>query len=124
MSDDKKEQTKNARNIVETTMVIGLQDVPVIKKFFEHFDLKMPSALKKAISSFEANQNLVTQKRLVTEVYSAISGPNSIDKLDEMFKPVVEEGKEIAYDLQFNEEMDSMLNRPTQASDPEEPSDS
>ncbi len=98
-----------ARDIVDREMVIGPDDIEPVKKFFDHFSIEMPEELKKSMGEFKNNPNLKTQKRFVIEVNRAISGENSIESLDEMFKPIVECAKETAYDLEFNDEIGELL---------------
>lgn len=106
---DSNEVVAVAKDIVEREMVIGPQDTEVVKKFFEHFNMTMPKELRKSMEEFEKDPNLTTQKKFVIEVNRAISGDQSIDALDEMFKPIVECAREAAYDLEFNDEVKDML---------------
>lgn len=129
MSEDAKtakEQAAICRDIVTKKMVIEPKDTEVVEKFFEHFNLDMPKALKSSLKEFKKNPCIDTQKRFVLEVNRAISGEHSIDSLDEMFKPIVEFAKESVYELEFNDAVEETfgVNPEAQASDSEEPSDS
>ncbi len=125
---DQKDVVVVARDIVEREMVIGPNDTEAVVKFFDHFGITMPKTLKKSIEEFKKDPNLDTQKKLVLEVNRAITGENSIDKLDEMFKDIVEDAERTAYELDFNDQVEDMLDEVTpqesQASGSEEPSDS
>ena len=123
---DPKDVVSVAKDIVDREMVIGPNDTQAVEKFFDHFGLKMPKELKKSMDEFRKDPNLKTQKRFVIEVNRAISGKHSIDSLDEMFKPVVEHAKETAYELEFSDEINEMLEEDSipqvsRASDSEEP---
>jgi hypothetical protein len=126
---DAKEVASVVKDIVDREMVIGPNDAEAVQKFFDHFSLKMPKELKKAMEEFKGDPNLKTQKRFVIEVNRAISGQHSIDALDEMFKPIVECARETAYELEFSDEVTEMLGDATPqespaSSEPEEPSGS
>lgn len=106
---DSKDVISVAKDIVDREMVIKPEDTEAVKKFFEHFSIKMPKELKKSLDAFKKDPNLKTQKKFVIEVNRAISGEHSIETLDEMFKPIVECAKETAYDLEFSDEMTDLL---------------
>ena len=129
---DQKDIVSVAKDIVDREMVIGPNDTQAVEKFFDHFGLKMPPELKKSMDAFKKDPNLKTQKKFVIEVNRAISGKHSIDALDEMFKPIVECAKETAYELEFSDEINDMLEEGStprgslvsEVPETEEPSDS
>ena len=89
-------------------VVIGVNDVECIEKFYENFGFTMPNKLKDAIKAFEGEQTLGTQRELRKQLTLAIT---EIDDptLNKLFKPVIDACRESGCEMQFEDDIDDML---------------
>lgn len=99
---------------------IELKDLEVIDRFFSHFDLTTPDYLTKAITEYTAEQTLETEKNLKMNLLkSVIDNKDKVEGLDELFRPVINACGEMAYNLEFDKDLEEIL---TQDPTPEESS--
>ena len=91
-----------------TVMVIEPQDVECVYKFWDNFGFKMSDSLKDALENFKADPTIVTQRELRKQLTIATTAIKD-EALAELFKPVLEACHEKAVEMQFEDDIDEML---------------
>lgn len=90
-------------------MAITADDCDGAAEFWKHFEIEMPVELQNAFKTFKEDPSFENQNKIKLAVCKAIGGSSHEAFQDEMFKEVVEECKSIAYDLSFEESLESVL---------------
>ena len=107
MSDVK--QSDNALQEVTRKVVITPEDVAGAADFWTHFEVPMPDALRAAFDEFSKNPTIENQDAVKLEITKAISTTDHEAFKDEMFKEIVEECRNVAYDMSFDKDLESKL---------------
>lgn len=112
MSNDEaevKESTNNALQEVSRTVAITPEDCSGAADFWTHFEVPMPAALKEAFEKFAKDPNFENQCEVKLQVCKAIGYTEHEAFSDEMFKEIVEECRNVTYDMGFDEALEKTL---------------
>ncbi len=107
MSDNENEN--NALQEVSRKVVITPEDCSGAADFWTHFEVPMPEELKNAFKRFAENPSIETQDEVKMEVCRAIGYTDHDAFNDEMFKEIVEECRNVTYDMQFDKNLTETL---------------
>ncbi len=115
MSDEveKKESNNNALQEVSTKVVISAEDCSGAADFWTHFEVPMPVELKNAFETFAKNPTYENQCEIKLQVCKAIGYTQHAAFEDEMFKEIVEECKNVVYDMSFDKDLETKLTEGT-----------
>lgn len=103
-------ETKDKLGKKEELADIELKDLDVIDRFFGHFELDTPQYLAKAIEEYKSVQDLKTEKNLKLNLLKAvIDNRGKVEGLDDLFTPVINAAGEMAYNLQFDKDLEDVL---------------
>lgn len=103
-------ETKDTLGKKEELADIELKDLDVIDRFFGHFELETPKYLTQAIEEYKSVQDLKTEKNLKLNLLKAvIDNRDKVEGLDELFTPVINAAGEMAYNLQFDKDLEDVL---------------
>lgn len=99
MQEEKKEQ-----------IVLDPQDMDVIERFFTHFSIDIPDYLKKSIENFKKDQTIDTQNAVKLSLSKAVQDRGEdVMKIDEIFEPVIKACGEVAYNMQFDKDLEDVI---------------
>ena len=97
-------------------MILETKDVEVITRFFDHFKIEIPTYLKEANEAFTNQPNLDTETTLKLALTKAVvEKKEEIENLDELFVPVVKACGEMAYNLQFDKDLEDVIGQDEEA---------
>ena len=110
MSDNEsKESENNALQEVLNKVAITPEDVSGASEFWLHFEVGMPPELKGAFEKFAKEPTFENQSRIKLEICKAIGYTEHEAFHDEMFKEIVEECKNVTYDMGFDQSLEETL---------------
>jgi hypothetical protein len=104
-----KEPEKNALQEVLKTVAITPEDCSGAADFWTHFEVPMPQALKDAFATFAKEPTFENQQIVKLEVCRAIGYTDHEAFKDEMFTEIVEECRNVTYDMGFDKELEATL---------------
>lgn len=110
MSDNVNE-TENANPLQEVSrkVVITPEDCSGAGDFWTHFEVPMPPELKTAFENFAKNPSIENQDEVKVQVCKAIGYTDHDAFNDEMFKEIVDECRNVVYDMQFDKTLGETL---------------
>jgi hypothetical protein len=112
MSDTtEKENENNALQEVSTKVVITPEDCSGAADFWTHFEVPMTPGLKVAFETFAANQSIENQNEIKLQVCKALGYTEHDAFHDEMFKEIVEECRNVVYDMSFDKDLEATLTK-------------
>lgn len=106
---EKNESDNNALQEVSTKVVITAEDCAGAADFWTHFEVPMPVELRSAFEAFAKNPTIENQNEIKLQVCKAIGYTAHAAFEDEMFKEIVEECKNVVYDLSFDKDLETKL---------------
>ena len=104
---------------MENKKLITPEDTDCIKEVYDYYDLKMPPRLIKAIDNFKKNPSEKAQDQLKLVLACEVSAFKNNPTLKEIFEPLIAASDEIAYDMQFDKDVDELLNEDDDKEDKE-----
>jgi hypothetical protein len=91
-------------------VVLDVQDMDVIERFFTHFEIKIPGELSDAIANFRKCQDVRAQNAVKLALTQATrDNRDSMIAIDEIFEPVVAACEETAYNLEFERDLEDVI---------------
>lgn len=116
MSEENNKLNDDAKN----TIYVAQEDIDAITRFFKHFKFDTSIEFKDAVTAFETNKTLETQKNLrfnIAKECLRMKGQNEL--IDDLFKNVVNTSDKLSYDIQFEKDLEEVIGvTPDQASKP------
>jgi hypothetical protein len=106
MSDN---QENNALQEVSNKVVITAEDCAGAAEFWTQFDIPMPAELDAAFKAFAADPTIQNQNEVKLQITKAIGFTDHEALKDEMFKEIVEECRNVTYDMSFEKDLESTL---------------
>lgn len=106
---EKKEIESNPLQEVSKNIAITPEDCSGAADFWTHFEVPMPTGLKEAFAKFAADPSYVNQQEVKLQVCKAIGYTDHEAFSDEMFKEIVEECKNVTYDMGFDDALENTL---------------
>jgi hypothetical protein len=110
MSDqDQDKIAQEQQGEVTPKLVIAPDDTKSALDFYKHFNIPMPEALTKALSTFAANPTIENQAAVKYEICHAIVHVQHEAFRDEMFKKIAEECASVVYEMKFEKDITETL---------------
>lgn len=110
MSDNEVKDTENnALQEVSNKVAITPEDCSGAADFWTHFEVPMPQELKTAFETFAKNPSFENQCAVKLQVCKAIGYTEHEAFTDEMFKEIVEECRNVTYDMGFDQSLENTL---------------
>jgi len=109
MSNEVKETENNSLQEVSRTVAITPEDCSGAAEFWPHFSIPMPPELKEAFAKFAENPSFENQNVVKLQVCKAIGYTDHEAFNDEMFKEIVEECRNVTYDMGFDSALENTL---------------
>lgn len=100
---------KNDGEEIATKVLINAEDCTRAMEFWTHFDIPMPDYLRVAFQKFKENETFENQQDLRLKVAEAIGYTEHAAFHDEMFVEIVQECKDVRYDMQFDKCLEEHL---------------
>jgi hypothetical protein len=104
-----KETESNALQEVQKTVVITPEDVTGAADFWPQFEVAMPPELKAAFETFCKDPTYENQQLVKHQVCKAIGYTDHEAFRDEMFAEIVEECRNVTYDMGFDSALEDAL---------------
>jgi hypothetical protein len=104
-----KESDTNVLQEVSRSVAITPEDCSGAADFWTHFEVPMPTSLKDAFEAFAKNPTFENQLNVKLQVCKAIGWTDHEAFNDEMFKEIVEECRNVTYDMGFDEALEKTL---------------
>lgn len=92
-------------------VVISSEDLMSAFAFWEHFNVPVADELKAAVDLFVKEPSLKNQEEVKYQICKAIALTDHEAFKDDMFKKIVEECKNIAYEMSFDRDLEKALNQ-------------
>lgn len=99
-----REQTEQ---VEKEKVVVSPEDCNAALDFWRHFKIDIPANLQTALDNFTAEQTYANQQKLKLEICLAISTTDHEAFKDEMFNKIVEECSSVAYNMQFDRDLEA-----------------
>lgn len=99
----------NPLNEVSKTVTITPEDCTGAADFWTHFEVPMPSKLKEAFDNFVKDPTYANQQIVKHQVCNAIGYTEHEAFNDEMFREIVEECRNVTYDMGFDDALEKTL---------------
>src|ERR1017187_10056960 len=112
MSNEVKESENNALQEVSRVVSITPEDVAGASDFWTHFEVPMPPTLKVAFEKFSKEPTFENQQDVKLQVCKAIGYTDHEAFKDAMFAEIVEECRNVTYDMGFDEQLEATLSEP------------
>jgi hypothetical protein len=110
MSDTEvKETDNNALQEVSRNVAITPEDCSGAADFWTHFEVPMIPELKEAFEKFAKDPSYANQQEVKQQVCKAIGYTEHEAFKDEMFTEIVDECKNVTYDMGFDSALESTL---------------
>ena len=103
------ENENNALQEVNRKVVITPEDVAGAAEFWPQFEVPLPPDLKLAFDRFCAEPTLANQDELKLQLTKAVATTDHDAFNDEMFKEIVEECRNVTYDMSFDKTLEEQL---------------
>ena len=104
-----KENESNPLQEVSNKVVITPEDCSGAAEFWVHFEVPMLEGLKLAFEKFAKDPSFENQNEIKLQVCKAIGYTEHDAFNDEMFKEIVEECRNVVYDMSFDKDLESSL---------------
>src|ERR1019366_1668321 len=112
MSDtNEKIEEKNELQEVTNKVAITAEDCVGAAEFWKHFSVDMLPELKVAFERFQKDPSYDNQQDIKLQVCRAIGYTEHDAFKDEMFKEIVEECRNVVYDLSFDKSLEATLDK-------------
>jgi hypothetical protein len=108
MSETKNESSNPLKEVTDK-VVITPEDAQSAAEFWTHFDVPMVQGLKEAFEAFQKDPTLENQNRLKFLSVQAVGFTDHDAFNDEMFTEVVQQCRNIRYDMSFDQELRDVL---------------
>jgi hypothetical protein len=110
MSDvEVKEPENNVLQEVSKNVAISPEDCSGAADFWTHFEVPMPAELKAAFEKFSKDPSWDNQCEVKMQVCKAIGYTDHEAFRDDMFKEIVEECRNVSYDMGFEVSLETAL---------------
>lgn len=109
-SEEVKEE-KNVLQEVSAKVAINAEDCDGAAEFWKHFTVDMIPELRTAFEKFAKEPTYENQQEIKLAVTKAIGYTEHDAFRDEMFKEIVEECRNVVYDLSFDKSLEATLDR-------------
>lgn len=106
---DNKELETNPLQEVSKTVAITPEDCSGAADFWTHFEVPMPQPLKDAFAAFAKDPTYANQQEVKHQICKAIGYTEHEAFNDEMFKEIVEECRNVTYDMGFDDAIETAL---------------
>lgn len=100
---------KNGLSEVSREIVITAEDCNGAAEFWTHFDIEMPAELKQAFERFAKEPTIENQDAIKMFVCKTIGHTDHEAFNDEMFTEITEECRGVAYNMEFDHNLESTL---------------
>lgn len=104
-----KETENNPLQEVSKAVAITPEDCSGAADFWTHFEVPMLPELKEAFQKFAKDPSFENQNGVKLSICKAIGYTEHEAFRDEMFKEIVEECKNVTYDMGFDDALESTL---------------
>ena len=104
-----KDNESNPLQEVLRNVAITPEDCSGAADFWTHFEVPMPPELKEAFAAFAKDPTYENQQLVKHQVCKAIGYTDHDAFNDEMFKEIVEECRNVTYDMGFEEAVEGAL---------------
>ena len=104
-----KEPENNVLKEITKNVAITPDDCGGAADFWTHFEIPMPVELKDAFANFAKDPSYANQQVVKLEICKAIGHTEHEAFKDEMFNEIVEECKNVSYDMGFDNALESTL---------------
>jgi len=111
MSEDEKKEESNVLQEIIPTIVINAEDCDGAAEFWKHFSVDMIPELCEAFEKFCKEPTFENQMEIKLAVTKAVGYTEHDCFRDEMFKEIVEECRNIVYDLSFDKCLEATLDK-------------
>jgi hypothetical protein len=113
MSDiiDEENKDTNALQEVVNKVAINTEDCTGAAEFWKHFGIEMTPELRGAFDKFAASPSFEAQQELKLRVCQDIGYTDHEAYKDEMFKEIVDECRNVVYDLSFDKSLEATLDK-------------
>ena len=108
-NDELKKEDTNPLQEVSKNVAITPEDCAGAADFWTHFEVPMPPELKEAFAKFSKEPTYANQQEVKHQVCKAIGYTEHEAFNDEMFKEIVEECRNVTYDMGFDTALESTL---------------
>jgi len=108
------EEVKEEKNIlqeVSAKVVINAEDCDGAAEFWKHFSVHMIADLQAAFEKFAKEPTYENQLEVKLAVTKAVGYTEHNAFHDEMFKEIVEECRNVVYDLSFDKQLEATLDK-------------
>lgn len=102
-------KNKNPVQEVSREVVITPEDCSGAAEFWTHFEVPMPPELKAAFENFNKNPTVENQDEIKLQVCKAIGYTDHEAFNDDMFKEIVDECRNVVYDMSFDKDLEKRL---------------
>lgn len=103
------ESENNALQEVSRKVVITPEDCSGAADFWTHFEVPMPMELRSAFEKFAKDPSINNQDDIKLQICKAIGYTDHDAFNDEMFKEIVEECRNVVYDMSFDKDLEKTL---------------
>ena len=111
MSDQEEKENRNELQEVINKVAITPEDCSGAAEFWKHFGIDMLPELKTAFEKFSSDPSFENQQEVKLQVCRAIGYTEHDAFRDEMFKEIVEECRNVVYDLSFDKSLEATLEK-------------
>lgn len=109
MSDQKQMDNDEALKDATRQVVISGDDTKAATDFWRHFEIPMAPELQQAIDRFIADEQFENQDELKFQLCKAIATTDHDAFKDDMFKKIVEECKNVMFNMGFDRDLEKEL---------------
>jgi hypothetical protein len=108
---EEKSEEKNELQEVVNKVTITPEDCAGAAEFWKHFSVDMIPELKAAFEKFSNDPSWDNQQEVKLAVCRAIGYTEHDAFRDEMFKEIVEECRNVVYDMSFDKSLEATLDK-------------
>lgn len=109
MSNNDKDVVVNPMKEVEKKILITPEDAQGASEFWTYFEVPMAAELKAAFENFIKNPTYENQQELKLLSVKAVGFTDHEALNDEMFKEIVEECRNVSYEMTFDKDLETTL---------------
>jgi hypothetical protein len=109
MNNNNSNSENNSLKEVEDKLVLTPEDVQGAAEFWTQFEIPMPEELKKSIENFIKSPSIETQNEFKLQLTKTIGFSEHDAFKDELFQEIVEECRNVTYEMTFNKDLEKTL---------------
>lgn len=103
---------EKSQNEIEQKVVISADEVNSALDFWRHFNIPITEDLQKAFEDFQKEATFQNQQKIKLAITQAISTSTHEAFLDEMFSKIREECSDVAFQMQFDKDLEETVTVP------------